>query len=60
MRLACRFLADGTVRGLTDSIGALIDVTDHSVRATDELARLIAEHHRVLVAINAAILDARV
>src|SRR4051812_18479792 len=41
-------------------MGALIDVTDRTVSATDEPARLVAEHERVLVAIALAIFDARV
>ena len=57
MRLARRLRADGTVGGLTESIGALIDVADCGVRTTDELARLVAQHHGVLIAMNVAVLD---
>lgn len=59
MRLARRLRADGAIGGLAKSVRALIDVTARTVRATDELARLAAEHGRMLITINAAILDAR-
>ena len=59
MRFACRLHADRAVGGLADSIGGVIDVTDRAVRSTHELARFVAQHHRILVAVEPAVLDAR-
>jgi hypothetical protein len=51
--------ANGTVDGVADSIGGLVDVADRRVRTTDELARRVAEHHSVAVTIRATVFHAR-
>lgn len=58
VRLARRLRADGTVDGLSDAKGALIDVTDRGVRATDERARLIPKRDRMRVTVDASVFDA--
>jgi len=58
VRLARRARADGAIGGLADSKGAVIDMADRAVLAADELAGLIAEHDRMLIAIHATVLDA--
>ena len=59
MRLARPFRADWTVDGLAESKRTLVDMTDRAMCATDELARLVAEHHGVFVTVGTAVLDAR-
>lgn len=59
MRAAGRLRAHRTLDRLANAVRALIDVTDRTMVTADVLPGTIAEEHDVVIAVEAAVLEAR-